>query len=112
MEIEATRLFAAQSRPEVVPPTVEAIQIDAFTNALFGHADKTPETLAVVRLQEKSAEVAQVLSNAPLDTDVINSPLDMLAMQASVLRTIGEVDLISKTAGLVSQGVNKLVNLQ
>ncbi|MBV4465821.1 type III secretion system inner rod subunit SctI [Pseudomonas sp. SWRI79] len=110
MEIEATRMTAMQTPTESPPPLVAPADIEAFTQALFGHTAKTPEAFALTNLQDKSQALDSSIANAR--ESVLDSPLKMLSAQSNMLHSIVEVDLIAKTAGALAQGVNKLVSMQ
>ncbi|WP_433962010.1 type III secretion system inner rod subunit SctI [Klebsiella michiganensis] len=92
------------------PPTVT--EIDTFTQMLFGHQASTPEEIAAAGLQEKSQAIGQAVDNARASAEVLNNPDIMLQAQSALKNATVEVDLIAKTAGLLSQGINKLVSMQ
>ncbi|MGT0250529.1 type III secretion system inner rod subunit SctI [Burkholderia pyrrocinia] len=112
MEVSAAQsaVQILQSQSAVQP--ADADQINAFTRALFGQNPQTPEQQAIDRFQQVSQQVDRALAPARELEPTLASPLEMLATQSTMLRSIIEVDLIAKTAGAVSQGVNKLVNMQ
>lgn len=87
-------------------------QIDMFTRALFGHESHAPEMRAAAMFQRRSIELGKVLSAAGDQTQTLTRPIDMLTSQSALLRSILTVDLTAKAAGMVSQGVNKLANMQ
>ncbi|KVN03472.1 MULTISPECIES: type III secretion system inner rod subunit SctI [unclassified Burkholderia] len=112
MEVSATQSAAQalQSQTTVQPAGTD--EINAFTRALFGQNAQTPEQQVVDRFQQVSQQVDRALAPARDTGAMLASPLEMLATQSTMLRSIIEVDLMAKTAGAVSQGVNKLVNMQ
>ncbi|MDM5065367.1 type III secretion system inner rod subunit SctI [Aeromonas salmonicida] len=113
MTIDATTLTATQAVTEhAVSAIPSASEIDAFTQMLFGHQASTPEEIAATGLQEKSHTIGQAIENARASADVLNNPDTMLKAQSALKNATVEVDLIAKTAGLLSQGVNKLVSMQ
>lgn len=106
---------AAMPQAEMTTATTDATSqadVDAFTRALFGQTRKTPEIFATDNLHVKSQEISKALNGTHSMEQMLNNPADMLASQSKMLRSIIEVDLIAKTAGSVSQGVNKLTSMQ
>ncbi|AAQ60257.1 MULTISPECIES: type III secretion system inner rod subunit SctI [Chromobacterium] len=112
MEIDAVKLHTVQASMEQVPAVPAAADVDAFTRAMFGHAAQSPEEVAAGGLQTKSQAIGEAIDNARATTGVLNNPAEMLAAQSKLLHSIVEVDLVAKTAGALSQGVNKLVSMQ
>lgn len=96
-------------RSQVTP---SANDVGAFTQALFGTARQLPEDAAASHFQESSSRVDLALQKAGDVPAITQSPIDMLQAQSALLRTVIEVDVIAKMAGVVSQSVNKLTNLQ
>lgn len=113
MEIHATRLLATsvQSDPLRVQPQADPTQVEAFTRALFGQVDKTPELQALDHLQTQTQQVDQALTSAQQPTAELHNPSEMLARQANMLNTVINLDFAAKTAGVLSQGINKLVSM-
>ena len=114
MDITATQraLETLQTLHQPGATPTDRTQIDAFTRLLFGEDESTPEARAAARFQRSSLDVDRALSAARDDERTLMQPLDMLATQSVMLRSILEVDLTAKAAGAVSQSVNKLVNMQ
>ena len=112
MEVEAASLMAAQSHTDTKPAVPDKWQVEAFGRALFGVSNGTPEGGAIVEFQDKAAEVSSKLDPLDPDGSVLNNPLDMLARQSDMQKSMVEVDLIAKSAGAISQGINRLVNMQ
>lgn len=113
MTIEATTLNVTHAATDTAVPATPAVaDINAFTQMLFGHQASTPEELAAINLQQKSQVIGQAIDNARASADVLNNPATMLQAQSALKNATVEVDLIAKTAGLLSQGVNKLVSMQ
>jgi type III secretion system YscI/HrpB-like protein len=112
MEINAAQAAAQLLQSPTPARSADAEQIDAFTRALFGQSAQAPEQQVVDRFQQVSRQVDSALAPARDVQPTLASPLEMLAAQSTMLRSIIEVDLMAKTAGAVSQGVNKLVNMQ
>ncbi|MBK5415410.1 type III secretion system inner rod subunit SctI [Pseudomonas sp. TH31] len=110
MEIEAVRMPTHTAPTDPILPVVAPSEIAAFNQALFGHASPPPEMSAITQLQSKSREVNSTFDEAR--DNVLDSPLQMMAAQSKMLHAMVEVDLIAKTAGGISQGVNKLVSMQ
>ncbi|MGF6401561.1 type III secretion system YscI/HrpB-like protein [Pseudomonas frederiksbergensis] len=108
MEIEA--VTASPMREDSMPPIATPSDIAAFNQALFGQANTSPEISAITELQKQSRSMSSAIATA--QEDVLNDPLKMMAAQSKMLHAIVEVDLIAKTAGALSQGVNKLVSMQ
>ncbi|AOJ83903.1 type III secretion system protein [Burkholderia savannae] len=106
----ALQTLQAAQQPGATP--VDQTQIDAFTRALFGQDASTPEARAASGFQHRSLGVERALDAARDPGTALMQPLDMLANQSAMLRAILEVDLTAKAAGAVSQGINKLVNMQ
>ncbi|AJX35911.1 type III secretion apparatus protein, YscI/HrpB, C-terminal domain [Burkholderia oklahomensis] len=114
MDITAAQraLQMLQATPQTDATPIDPAQIDAFTRTLFGQDASTPEARAASGFQHRSLDVDRALSAARDRGETLMQPLDMLANQSAMLRAILEVDLTAKAAGAVSQGVNKLVNMQ
>ncbi|KVX77017.1 type III secretion system inner rod subunit SctI [Burkholderia ubonensis] len=112
METSATQSAAQILQPRTSEPSTSREQIDAFTRVLFGGNTQTPEHRAIEHFQLASRKVDHALVPARDGPQALSNPLDMLAAQTTMLRSIIEVDLMAKTAGAISQGVNKLVNVQ
>jgi type III secretion system YscI/HrpB-like protein len=114
MDITATermmQALQAQQKPSATQTNQE--QIDTFTRMLFGQDGSTPEAQAAVGFQQRSLEIDQTLSAVREGEHALTQPLDMLATQSALLRSTLAVDLTAKAAGAVSQGINKLVNMQ
>lgn len=113
MEIHTTRLITTPTQSDMlrVQPEADPTQIEAFTRTLFGQTDKTPELQALDHLQTQTQQVDQVLTSAQQPTTELHSPLEMLTLQSKMLRTAINLDLVAKTAGVMSQGINKLVSM-
>lgn len=115
MEITAATMNAMTSSldaTEAVSAVPEAADIEAFSRALFGKENKTPEEMAATGLQEKSASFVQASKNSSSTAEVINNPEVMMKVQSTMSREILEVDLIAKVTGSLSQGINKLTSMQ
>lgn len=112
MEVSATQSAVQVLRSQPIAQPTDAEQISAFTRLLFGQNAQTPEQQAVDRFQQASQQVDRALAPARDIEPTLASPLEMLATQSTMLRSIIGVDLMAKTAGAISQGVNKLVNMQ
>jgi type III secretion system YscI/HrpB-like protein len=112
MEVNAAQSALQVLQSQDAAPPADAGQIGAFTRALFGQNASSPEQQAVDRFQQVSQQVDRALAPARDAQPALGSPLEMLTTQSAMLRSIIEVDLMAKTAGAVSQGVNKLVNMQ
>ncbi|MBB6155184.1 type III secretion system YscI/HrpB-like protein [Pseudomonas sp. JAI115] len=91
------------------PSSVPAADVEAFSQALFGRRP-APERVALTQLQEASQTLNSALANAKHAS--LDNPLKMLGVQSQMLNSIFEVDLLAKTAGGVTQGINKLVSMQ
>jgi type III secretion system YscI/HrpB-like protein len=114
MEIDPARTLllkpAANARdPQSLP---SAHDVRAFTQALFGPEHKLPEDLGAARLQETASSIDTALRTTRDLSAVMKGPLEILNAQSALLRSVITVDLIAKTAGTVSQGINKLANMQ
>lgn len=108
METQAITAGALRPWPEIVPAAATPAEVDAFDRALTGPVP-LPEATVAVRLQDKVQEIGRVLAGAregPAD------PAGMLVTQTAMVKSLIEVDLIAKAAGSLSQGINKLVNMQ
>ena len=112
MEIDAVKLNVVQTNMEAQPAAPSAADVDAFTRAMLGHAAQSPEEVAAAGLQTKSQAIGEAIDGARATSGVLNNPAEMLAAQSTLLHSIVEVDLMAKTAGALSQGVNKLVSMQ
>jgi type III secretion system YscI/HrpB-like protein len=112
MEVSAAQSAVQVLQSQTTAQPTDADQISAFTRALFGQGAQAPEHHAVDRFQQVSQQVDRALAQARDVEPTPASPLEMLATQSTMLRSIIEVDLMAKAAGAVSQGVNKLVNMQ
>ncbi|GAM52540.1 type III secretion protein SsaI [bacterium endosymbiont of Mortierella elongata FMR23-6] len=113
MEIHATHLLTTpvQSDPLRAQPEADPTQVEAFTRALFSQTDKTPELHALEHLQTQTQQVNQVLVSAHQPTAELHNPSAMLAMQEKMMNTVIDLDFAAKTAGVLAQGVNKLVSM-
>ncbi|MEA3119929.1 MAG: hypothetical protein QOI13_3199 [Paraburkholderia sp.] len=114
MEIDPTRTLllkpvANSSDSQSLPSTQE---VSAFTQALFGPEHRLPEDVGASRLQESASSIDTALRNARDLPAVMKGPVEILNAQSALLRSVITVDLIAKTAGTVSQGINKLTNMQ
>lgn len=114
MEIEATNPLApsTHSTERPLPATPEAQQIDEFNRVLFGSAAATPETQLVTQLQTEAKKVNSTFFSTRSDPSFITDPEKVLASQKAVAQAVVSVDLTSKIAQYVSQGVNKLTSMQ
>lgn len=110
MQIDALAVNALATVPTNSPSTVAPIDIEAFSQALYGRRQQTPELSALTGMQEKSQSVNDTLAGAK--EAALDNPLKMLSTQSHLLNSIFEVDLIAKTAGGLTQGINKLVSMQ
>jgi type III secretion system YscI/HrpB-like protein len=95
---------------QFAPASVD--QVDAFTRALFGSGTNLPETQATADLQRHAIDFDGTLSTSLDSAQLAMRPGDMLVTQSTLLHSIVQVDLTAKAAGLVSQSINKLVNMQ
>lgn len=119
MEITATSAINANKvtmQPAETPPisanTTSQDDVDIFTRTLFGHAGKTPDSVVLDNFYSKSQEVSRAIKGSSSMEQILNNPAEMLASQSKMLRAMIEVDLIAKTAGSVSQGINKITSMQ
>jgi len=115
MEITAATLNTVNTSLDATQPVSavpEAADIEAFTRALFGKENSTPEEMAASALQDKSATFAQAKSNSRATNEVIDSPELMMKVQSTMSSQILEVDLLAKVTGSLSQGINKLTSMQ
>ncbi|MHC8397980.1 type III secretion system inner rod subunit SctI [Pseudomonas sp. MDT1-17] len=110
MQIDALAHNTLTTAPNNGPSTVAPADVEAFSQALFGRTQETPELSALTRLQETSQTVNSALTNAK--HAALDNPMKMLSIQSQMLHSIFEVDLIAKTAGGLTQGINKLVSMQ
>ncbi|CAI8807590.1 type III secretion system inner rod subunit SctI [Pseudomonas zeae] len=110
MQIDAISLNAPMTVPATTPAAVPPADIEAFSQALFGRTQESPENSALNRLQSTSQTVENALIDAKQAT--LDNPLKMLSVQSQMLHSVFEVDLIAKTAGGLTQGINKLVSMQ
>jgi type III secretion system YscI/HrpB-like protein len=114
MEIDPARTFflkpVANARDSQSLPSAQ--EVSAFTQALFGPEHKLPEDVGAARLQETASSIDTALRNAHDLPAVVKGPVEILNAQSALLRSVITVDLIAKTAGTVSQGINKLANMQ
>jgi type III secretion system YscI/HrpB-like protein len=114
MDIDPTRALVAMPLADIrdrqSPPS--ANEIGAFTQALFGPTHQLPEDGGTARLQATASNIDAALRNARDLSAVAQGPIEMLKAQSTLLRSMIEVDMIAKTAGAVSQGINKLTNMQ
>jgi type III secretion system YscI/HrpB-like protein len=110
MQIDAPALNALKSAPDTASAAVAPADVEAFSQALFGRTQPTPELSALTGLQEKSHTVEAGLAAAK--EAALVTPAQMLDVQSHLLRSIFEVDLLAKTAGGLTQGINKLVSMQ
>lgn len=113
MEIDPTVAASLMRRAAgQVQPAPSSADIEAFTKALFGDAEGLPEDIATNTLQKGARKIDASLASVR-DADLaMQGPDAMLRAQSSLLRSVIEVDVIAKTAGAISQGINKLSNLQ
>ncbi|MEA3120491.1 MAG: hypothetical protein QOH33_23 [Paraburkholderia sp.] len=114
MEIDPTRTLllkpvANSSDSQSLPPAQE---VSAFTQALFGPENRLPEDVGASRLLDSALNIDTALRNARDLPAVMKGPVEILNAQSALLRSVITVDLIAKTAGTVSQGINKLTNMQ
>jgi type III secretion system YscI/HrpB-like protein len=100
----------ADMRDRQSPPSTN--EIGAFTQALFGPTHQLPEDVGTTRLQATASNIDAALRKAHDLSAVAQGPIEMLKAQSTLLRSMIEVDMIAKTAGAVSQGINKLTNMQ
>ncbi|HWX12125.1 MAG TPA: type III secretion system inner rod subunit SctI [Trinickia sp.] len=114
MEIDHARTLllkpTADARDSQSLPSAQ--EVSAFTQALFGPEHKLPEDVGASRLQETASGIDMALRNARDLSAVMKGPVEILNAQSALLRSVITVDLIAKTAGTVSQGINKLANMQ
>ncbi|AIC22550.1 hypothetical protein EY04_27665 [Pseudomonas chlororaphis] len=110
MQIGALALNTLMTAPNNSSSNVAPADIEAFNQTLFGSSQSTPELSALNRLQETSQTVDSALTDAK--QAALDDPIKMLSVQSHLLRSIFEVDLIAKTAGGLTQGINKLVSMQ
>lgn len=108
MEIQ-TLAAPLSSRPDAVPASPDPAEVDRFARALSG---PLPEAAMTDQLQTRAKEIGGALAAARGDSRVPGHPADMLMVQAALLKSLIEVDLMAKTAGTLSQGINRLVNMQ
>ncbi|NMP26473.1 EscI/YscI/HrpB family type III secretion system inner rod protein [Rahnella sp. SAP-1] len=99
----------AVEAPAAVP---EAADIAAFTRAMFGKENKTPEEVAVTGLQSKSLAVGDAVEGARATAEIINNPETMMKAKSALSKATLEVELIAKISGSLSQGINKLTSMQ
>ncbi|MGE8357101.1 MAG: type III secretion system inner rod subunit SctI [Microvirgula sp.] len=87
--------------------------VNAFAHTLSGPGRlPLPEAIATDRLQARAREIGDALAGVRGHGDTPGHPADMLMVQAALLKSLIEVDLMAKTAGSLSQGINKLVSMQ
>ncbi|RKT98760.1 EscI/YscI/HrpB family type III secretion system inner rod protein [Burkholderia sp. Nafp2/4-1b] len=107
----ALQVQATKQESGATPP--DHIQIEAFTRALFGQDASTPEAQAAIAFHDRAIDLDRAIKTVrDRGSDALMQPLEMLANQSAMLHAILEVDLVAKVAGSVSQGINKLVNMQ
>ena len=112
MEIQ-TLAAPLPSRPDAVPASPDPAEVDRFARALSGPPDGTlPEAAMTDQLQTRVKEIDGALAAARGEGRLPGHPADMLMVQAALLKSLIEVDLMAKTAGSLSQGINRLVNMQ
>ncbi len=87
--------------------------VAAFTRAL-GEASAVfmPEERVITILRNQSQEVDTKLEIESNQIGVLNDPMKMMVAQSNVLRSIAEVELTAKMAGLASQAIHKLISMQ
>lgn len=110
MQIDAPTLNTLMTATETPSTSVAPADVEAFSQALFGRPLQTPEQSALSGLQGQSQAIEARLTGAKEAT--LENPAQMLTVQSQLLRSIFEVDLLAKTAGGLTQGINKLVSMQ
>jgi type III secretion system YscI/HrpB-like protein len=107
---QATQALQSQQSTSATRPA--QIDIDKFTQALFGSATNIPERLAITDLQKRAVDFEGTVETSFNTKQLAMRPGDMLVTQSTLLHSVVGIDLTAKAAGLVSQSINKLVHIQ
>ncbi|PKH21803.1 EscI/YscI/HrpB family type III secretion system inner rod protein [Enterobacterales bacterium CwR94] len=83
-----------------------------FTRLMTDNARPTPENTFVNRFQQEAIQWKEKLQATQQASSINLAPENMLATQATLLKSISTVDLLAKATGSLSQGINKLTNIQ
>lgn len=112
MEIDGKMISAIPSSTTLSSPASPS-DVAAFARALGqGPSVLIPEEPVITALRNQSQGVDTTLVIERNQTGILDNPMKMMVAQSNVLRTIAEVELTAKMAGLASQAIHKLISMQ
>lgn len=111
MKINATEPISSPVMPDSQQGAPAAADIDTFASLLYSQPTSSAEETALSWIKDQSLSVTQAMGSA-LSVASGDTPEAMLKAQSQLKNIILEVDLTAKVAGQLSQGINKLVNMQ
>lgn len=111
MEISAIDSISFSEDAVSHNPLPLASDVESFSNLMFRQQNMSAEESLLSWGRDKSLAMSEKMADALTAVDA-DTPRLLLKAQSELKNAILEVDFTAKVAGQLSQGINKLVNMQ